>query len=548
MKVYFLNIDPNNRIPIIVKGDKATADIVIVCSTNTDEAYNANGGKSLYNDGSTDNIASPIVSFHRPFANHIDFMDGFLKFFAPIYPTENHSLNVISDRDLNDDYSEIENAKLLILIGHSEYWTRQARIYFDKFVDAGKDAMVLSGNSMWWQVRYQADPNNSVNPQLICHRGKTPPFGGGTAYSDEVNECDTLLWTYSWNFPEIKYSTYGSIGSGWLNGGFAQDATGVVYQGFYGYKILLPNSPLLSGTGLQQNAILPRNFINAEGGELDGTLVNRDANDIPVLDNNGDPVLNTAALGFYRAEIIGYDKPAYAPNLAIAPYYAPIMAMQKTCTSGKIINVNSNYWCRESHFANTNVQIITQNMINLLLAGSNIFVSPAPAGFKISPAQTAVSYSACTTNGSIHITPCGVYLNDAHKVDRNDGNFAAKIIDCTSCNSSAKKGESNNVNNSPSNNSAMASNVINENQPDDLSKSPEVFIKPNPTEGKFHISNVPANSIIQVSDMMGNLVLETKASETDNITIDINAKSKGIYIVKVMEHGKVVTIKKLVKL
>ena len=69
-----------------------------------------------------------------------------------------------------DDYENIRGAKLLVVIGHSEYWTRTARLNFDRFVDEGCHALVLSGNTMWWQVRYSENKD-----RMICYKGGNDP-------------------------------------------------------------------------------------------------------------------------------------------------------------------------------------------------------------------------------------------------------------------------------------------------------------------------------------------------------------------------------------
>jgi len=147
---------PGFEIPIIIKGDKNTANIVVVCPTNTINAYTNSGGKSLYDYNSSNGIQATTVSFLRPQDYTGGLMTGFLKWLYNTYPSASHpsaNVNVISDLDM-DDYSEIQNAKVLIVIGHSEYWSRQARENFDRFVDKGMDevghdrhAIILSGNS-----------------------------------------------------------------------------------------------------------------------------------------------------------------------------------------------------------------------------------------------------------------------------------------------------------------------------------------------------------------------------------------------------------------
>ncbi len=50
-----------------------------------------------------------------------------------------YSIKFVADIDL-DDYAEISGSKVLMLIGHSEYWTRTAREHFDEFVLGGGNA------------------------------------------------------------------------------------------------------------------------------------------------------------------------------------------------------------------------------------------------------------------------------------------------------------------------------------------------------------------------------------------------------------------------
>ncbi len=545
--MYFINA--TTRIPLIIKGDNSSAEIVIVCSTNTDQAYtfdshyNLNGVTSIGMYGQLDNqnppvlIYSPIMSFHRPIV-HLDLTDGFLKWF---YNSNYSSVNVISDFDM-DNYDEIKNAKLLIVIGHSEYWTRQARLNFDKFVDEGinevghtRDAIILSGNTMWWQVRYQtddSDPLNSHNLQMVCYKGIHGGYINTNVNSTDPN-CDPLLETTSYDKPEIKYSIGGSMGSDWFpHGGFSQDDMNVVYNGFSGYKIILPTSPLLSGTGLLQDNILPRNFVGSEKGELDGTFITG-------YDGNGYPVFDPNQMGFYRGEIVGFDIPAYGISDPIP--CAPICVLQKTCTSGKVINVNSNYWCRPSHFNDSRVQTITQNMIDLLLTNSNIFVSPVPTRFSMKPASSTVSYTACITHGSIHATPCGVSITDGYKVDQNNNTFSAKIEDCFNCGHPQSIAVAN-----PSATTGKPMEIIN------VEKNNNIGIMPNPNNGTFSITVTKNNQAIgvkeiKVMDMIGRVVWENKATSSNVFNIDISGYSAGIYYVRAINELGEIEIKKLIK-
>ncbi|MBS1507017.1 MAG: T9SS type A sorting domain-containing protein [Bacteroidetes bacterium] len=533
--MYFLNAA--QQIPIIIKGNNLSAEIVVVCSTNTDQAYNqddkyhSNGLSYISMYGQTDQtnalVYSPIVSFHRPI-KHLDWTDGFLTWF---FNNNNYtSINVISDYDL-EDYNEIKNAKLVIVIGHSEYWTRQARMNFDKFIEAGSDAMILSGNSMWWQVRYQ---NDNGNPQMICYRGS---YAG---YPQNDPGCDPLLETTSYDKPSVKYSIVGSIGGAWPYGGFANDQLNdnkVItekYQGFDGYKIILPNSPLLAGTNLKQGDILPRNFANGETGELDGTLFTS-------VNNNSYPVIDPNQMGFYRAEIIGYDLPAYSPQISVPPHYAPIIAFQRTSISGRIVNVNSNYWCRPSHFNNLTVQKITNNMIDLLRTRSNIFDSPVPTGFSMSPYSTAVTYNGCAT-ASINITPNGIFLSAANGY-RIDQQSSAEIIDCTTCDRGARTASSQ---------SGATSTMLGPSIELEPTSNELMQVYPNPNVGKFTLSFDLAgqgrqNYYVAIFNIVGELVLTKQIDQNQSSAdFDINLNSKGVYFVKLYSDKAFILTKKII--
>jgi len=561
--MYFLNA--HIPIPIIIKGNKATADIVVVCSTNREEAYTGSGGKSMYIPctGCPFTDAAQIVSFKRPL-DKSNFMDGFLKWF---YNQTNYSnINVISDTDLDADYGEIENAKLVILIGHSEYWTRKARLNFDRFVDEGHHAMVLSGNSMWWQVRYQ---NDNGNPQMVCYRGSNNPANNphDNGYADEPTEQDPLLWTYHWSDQELKYSILGSIGADFgaddlpnqkRHGGYCQ---GNDYQGFGGFFVTQQNSPLFNNTGLQYGSVIDNNFGTLssgalETGELDGTVV--------TLDANNDPVLDIKALGFYRGEIVAFDMPAYSGT----PRYAPIMAFQKTCSSGKVINVNSNYWCRPSHFLSSDptVRTITQNMIDLLLGNSDdIWTNQSsPTVFSLKPNMAgSVCYSACS-NGTISITPCGVQMQNGYKIDNASGLLSLGFdANCstyqalrlaTTTNSSSTDVLPVSSQTLPSNGKALNTSNPNNTIANDAAIVVSKFsIYPNPAKNTITL-NLPTNqnTTVTFTDMLGNEVLVQNEklklqSDNDSSTeVSIEHLPKGIYFVT----AKTITqqfVRKLVK-
>lgn len=332
----------------IIKTKPGNRDIVIIYPSNTEQAYNNRGGKSLYDFNSIEDKRAYILSFHRPLnikpndeMDNRNFVLGFIRWM-------NHSsyeYELIADMDL-DSYSEISKSKVIIVIGHSEYWTRQARLNFDKFVDAGKNALILSGNTMWWQVRYSKDKT-----QIICYKDKQ---------QDTISNPG--LKTINWTDNSLQYPVINSIGAQFTYGGYGEKPD----NGWDGYKIIHDYSPIFANTGLKKGDILP-----CPTHEYDGTSI------VEKSFFQGIPKLDTVNQKFFKIELIAYD---------IGKFYStqkqgsvmPLIAYQKSNQSGKIINVCSTNWCSPYMFEgpskNTVIQI-TSNMIDLLLNDQSIFSS-----------------------------------------------------------------------------------------------------------------------------------------------------------------------------
>ena len=324
-----------NKIPFIIKSKNAKA-ITIVYPSNTINAYVLSGGKNLYQSKiPNDSKVATQVSFLRPMPyEQVSYAQSFFVWACDYFSTE---VNYICDMDL-DNYDLLQNTSLLIIPGHSEYWTRVARLNFDRFIATGKNALVLSGNTMWWQVRYESSRNT-----MICYK---------KIKQDSIQ--DNLLKTINWNQPILQYPILSSIGADFSYGGYGKKED----NGWNGYKIIQANSPLLEGTGLQQEEILPLITVEYDG--------------IPVVfpSNSSIPQIDTNKIKFYKAELIGFDK-----GFRLFETIGTFLAFQKTATSGVVINTGSTDWCNNFEGKNgENIRKITINAIQKLLTGKTIFV------------------------------------------------------------------------------------------------------------------------------------------------------------------------------
>lgn len=332
--IYFIE----KKIPFIVKSSVA-ADLTVVYPINTINAYCNTGGKSLYGFNSENNEASSQVSFLRPIESTTEFGECVecLKWLPSLV---GYSINYITDVDLND-YTTFKNSKVLLIIGHSEYWTRLGRMHFDQFVNQGKHAIVLSGNTMWWHARYTANKE-----ALICHRDpvKDP-------------EPDPSMKTVTWTDPSLQFSILTSIGADFEHGGYGLHDD----YGWDGYKIVNPMSPLLAGLSLKRGDI-----ISLPTGEYDGAPIKG-------FDNDGYPLLDNDLLKFEKVELIGFDRASRAGKETIPTF----IVLQRAKTSGIIVNASSNTWCSGmgigSPVSGDKIKTITKNAIVRLLSGQTVF-------------------------------------------------------------------------------------------------------------------------------------------------------------------------------
>ncbi|HTH58192.1 MAG TPA: N,N-dimethylformamidase beta subunit family domain-containing protein [Cyclobacteriaceae bacterium] len=314
-------------IPVIVK-TLEPVDVMVIYPSNTANAYCESGGRGLY---TIDNRPYQ-VSFQRPIP-----VQPLCEYCLEWFTMQNFSVGYVADVDL-ENYTNIQNAKILTIAGHSEYWTRAARLNFDRFVDNGGHGLILSGNTMWWQVRYTSDLNG-----LICYKGY-----------DYDPISPPRLKTANWNNPALEYPITSSIGVDFVLGGYGLQND----NGWDGYKIASPTSPLLEGLNFAKGDILPLPTIEYDGAPITGYV-------------DGYPVIDTNKLNFDKIELVGFDK-GYRYQETTATF----MVLKKKATSGIIVNTASSNWCSGTGMGGPSgdaIKKITFNAITKLLNNQNVF-------------------------------------------------------------------------------------------------------------------------------------------------------------------------------
>ncbi|WP_409290615.1 N,N-dimethylformamidase beta subunit family domain-containing protein [Peribacillus sp. SCS-37] len=216
-----------SHITFVVRDHAPKAQLGVMIATNTYQAYNAWGGKSLYNFNSSDGEKAGTVSFNRPSFE----AGGAGQFFRSEYQfirwieRQNYSVTYFSDRDVHNGLLAKSSIKALVIPGHNEYWTRNMWTNIEKF-GRTRGIALLSANTGYREVSYRKDA-----PYLMDMNGE---FRSSTI-----------------QLPENKI--FGAM----FNGAPAER---------YNDLPIVSDHPLLKGTGLKKGSVIPK----IVGGEVDG--------------------------------------------------------------------------------------------------------------------------------------------------------------------------------------------------------------------------------------------------------------------------------------
>jgi N,N-dimethylformamidase len=168
------------------------APIVVLCSSNTWQAYSATPfavnrtGEQRWGTTGIDNshplapayccyrehaarqpsyqvglrmpwpVAAPNVTYSPSGVGYGHLMR--IERYAHIWlDMTEYDYDVITDLDLHRDPDLLNGYRVLVINGHSEYWSIEAYESVDRFLARGGNAVVLSGNTMFWRVAFDDD-------------------------------------------------------------------------------------------------------------------------------------------------------------------------------------------------------------------------------------------------------------------------------------------------------------------------------------------------------------------------------------------------------
>ena len=260
----------------VVRPVKASPDrALIVLGTNTWLAYNDFAGANLY-------TTATKVSWDRPLANgllskppgagrrvsvtnppdfrmnaHVGYAKieglsdwtgsaGWPNYEQPFIEwaeRAGYDIDVAVNADLERDPHLLDNASLVLCVGHDEYWSSLQRDVIEAHIHRGGNLVVLSGNTSFWQVRYEDDGRTMVG------------FKGRFKHDPVFGTDQQHLTTTMWSDPILERPETAMLGVSFTRGGYARIGRRVP-RGSGGYTVHRPEHWIFAGTEFEWGDLL----------------------------------------------------------------------------------------------------------------------------------------------------------------------------------------------------------------------------------------------------------------------------------------------------
>jgi hypothetical protein len=152
------------------------AKLLVQLPTATWEAYNSWGGDSLYPGGkpvrATGTTQGVEVSYDRPYATQTGAGEFFIREVAMVRFLERHGYPVAYTTidSIDSDPRQVNGARALVDVGHSEYWSQRAARAFMHARDRGTNLLFFSSDTMAWGVRFAPATRASSTAGQPGHR------------------------------------------------------------------------------------------------------------------------------------------------------------------------------------------------------------------------------------------------------------------------------------------------------------------------------------------------------------------------------------------
>ncbi|WP_292976616.1 N,N-dimethylformamidase beta subunit family domain-containing protein [Mycobacterium sp.] len=349
----------SGRTLFVVRRDAGDAPpILYKLAWATYHAYNASGSGSMYHTASfVPATTTTRLTTRRPgggtggqlsFPGAVDVYDpsspreGFAHWDLPMIrwlEREGVAIDFCTDLDLDRDPDLLAGYRLLLSVGHDEYWSAPMRQAVQEFVATGGNVAFFSGNTSWWRI------DLADNGDMTCvHPPVSHPQGGQWWRRAPENAMTGVSYRH---------------GGGWWDG--PRDPVGFTVQhaGHWVYEGL----GLHTGDtfGAQERLV---------GYECDGAILDRGpGGQLRAAGTDGTPP-QLAVLGVAHLGEGWQDRPAGAEANAVLGAYS---------ATGTVVTCGTTDWPRVLDRGNQVVAGVTRNVLRRLVNRGVRVLGPSAA-------------------------------------------------------------------------------------------------------------------------------------------------------------------------
>jgi hypothetical protein len=212
----------------------STSKILLQLAANTYNAYNNWGGHSLYAYHARSKLQGSRVSFNRPPSSQFANWEQPLAAWAE---SNGYELEYAVNSDLEFHPEILSHYRLVLSVGHDEYWSAAMRDNLEDFISKGGNVAFFSGNTCCWQVRSEENGRALVSWKQWYNMDPVFPSGD--------NRLLSTLWSHHLvGRPENQLT-----GVGFLFGGYHR-SHGQYMDGSGAFTVHRPDHWLFAGTNL----------------------------------------------------------------------------------------------------------------------------------------------------------------------------------------------------------------------------------------------------------------------------------------------------------
>ena len=186
----------DSYVPLTVRDDGSRSPILVVNAVTTWQAYNLWGGYDLYAGPRGAADRAKVVSFDRPYRlgdGSGDFLGNEEKL-VKLVERDGLDVSYTTDVDLGQRAATLDQHRVIVSLGHDEYWSTAMRANVTAARDHGVNLVVLGANAIFRHIRLEPSPLGPDRHEVNYRVAKDDP----------VLASNPAEVTVSWRDPPVS--------------------------------------------------------------------------------------------------------------------------------------------------------------------------------------------------------------------------------------------------------------------------------------------------------------------------------------------------------